>query len=79
MRELVSRVQKLRKDQGLEVADRISLTLATQDADLKACFTEHEARIKDEVLAVKLEVPATGDGEAMDIDGHAVTVKVTKA
>jgi isoleucyl-tRNA synthetase len=79
MREVVSRVQKTRKDLGLEVSDRIVLSLATTDADLRICFTEHEARIKDEVLAVKLEVPASGDGDAMDIDGHAVTVKVTKA
>ena len=79
MRELVSRVQKLRKDLGLEVADRITLTLATSDAELKTCFAEHEARIKEEVLAVKLDVPATGDGETTDLDGHAVTVKVTKA
>ncbi|MBL8920134.1 MAG: isoleucine--tRNA ligase [Myxococcaceae bacterium] len=79
MREVVSRVQKQRKDQGLEVSDRIVLTLATADAELKACFTEHEARIKDEVLAVKLEAPATAEGEAMDVDGHQVTVKVTKA
>jgi isoleucyl-tRNA synthetase len=79
MREVVSRVQKLRKDQGLEVADRIVLTLATADADLKACFAEHEARIRDEVLAVKLEAPASADGEVMDVDGHPVTVKVTKA
>ena len=78
MRELVSRVQKLRKDQGLEVADRISLTLATQDADLKACFTEHEARIKDEVLATSLVVSASGEGDAMDLDGHVVTVRVVK-
>lgn len=78
MRELVSRVQKLRKDQGLEVADRISLTLATQDADQKACFTEHEARIKDEVLATSLVVSASGEGDAMDLDGHVVTVRVVK-
>ncbi len=79
MREVVSRVQKARKDGGLEVSDRIVLSLATTDADLKLCFSEHDTRIKDEVLAVKLDVPASGDGEAMDIDGHAVTVKVTKA
>ncbi|MCU0698548.1 MAG: isoleucine--tRNA ligase [Myxococcaceae bacterium] len=79
MRELVSRVQKLRKDQGLAVADRIVLTLATSDVELKACFMEHEARIKDEVLAVKLEVPAAGEGEAMDVDGHAVTVRLARS
>jgi hypothetical protein len=27
-------------------------------------------------LAVRLEVPASGEGEAMDVDGHAVTVRL---
>jgi isoleucyl-tRNA synthetase len=80
MREVISRVQKLRKDQGLAVSDRIVLTLATGDAALKQCFSEHEARIKDEVLATKLDVPATAAaGEAMDVEGHAVTVHLQKA
>ncbi|MCA2978896.1 MAG: isoleucine--tRNA ligase [Myxococcaceae bacterium] len=78
MRELVSRVQKLRKDGGLAVADRIVLTVATTDADVRACCAEHEARIKDEVLATRLEVVPAGEGESMDVDGHAVTVQVMK-
>jgi isoleucyl-tRNA synthetase len=79
MREVVSRVQKLRKDRGLDVSDRIVLTLATEDAELQQCFREHEARIKDEVQAVKLEAPAKADGELADVDGHAVTLQLARA
>jgi isoleucyl-tRNA synthetase len=45
--ELIHRVNTMRKDAGLELTDRIRLTLPSQDADL----LEHAAWIKEEVLA----------------------------
>jgi isoleucyl-tRNA synthetase len=78
MRETVSRLQKMRKDLGLEVSDRIVLSLGTGDEELTACFREHEERIKDEVLAVTMRVANQGEGETLDIDGHTVTVLIQK-
>jgi isoleucyl-tRNA synthetase len=50
--DLIHRVQRLRKDSGLEITDRIVLTIAEDDADLLV----HEDWIKAETLAVRVEV-----------------------
>lgn len=53
-RELVSRIQNIRKDSGLEVTDRINLKLK-KDATLEAAVSENSDYIKAEVLADKIE------------------------
>ena len=49
-RDLVRAVQQARKDAGLQVSDRISLTITGPEATLAAART-HEALIADETLA----------------------------
>ena len=55
--ELVHRVNTMRKEAGLELTDRIRLTLPAADADL----LEHADWIKGEVLA--LEIDTDGGAE----------------
>ena len=55
VRELVHRINTMRKDAGLELTDRIVLTLPGAESDLLA----HEDWIKQETLAVRIE---TADG-----------------
>ena len=54
-REIVNRVQKLRKDSELQVSDRISLRVQA-DSELHAALKHHEQYVAGEVLAKKLEV-----------------------
>ena len=56
-RELVNRIQRLRRDAGLEITDRIRLGVAGGD-DVRAAALEHEAAIARETLAVSVEVTA---------------------
>jgi len=49
--ELIRRVNALRKDSGLALSDRITLTIPAADVDL----LEHAEWIKSETLAVSLE------------------------
>ena len=51
VRDLIHSVNALRKERGLEITDRIELTLPESDADLLA----HEDWIKEETLAEKVE------------------------
>jgi isoleucyl-tRNA synthetase len=51
-REVIRRVQDARKNDGLDVSDRISLHWSTADPELAAALTEHGAMISSEVLAV---------------------------
>lgn len=53
-RELVNRIQNLRKDSGLEVTDRIEVQLL-KDANLIDALAQNEAYVKTEVLANKIE------------------------
>ena len=48
--DLIHTLNSMRKDQGLELTDRIAVTLPHADADLVA---RHSAWIKSEVLAVR--------------------------
>ena len=50
MLDLIHWVNTMRKEAGLELTDRITLTLPKSEADL----LQHEQWIKDEVLAVEI-------------------------
>ena len=83
-RELVRRLQDLRREAGLEVTDRIRVTWRGDEV-LGKVFAEHGPAIAEEVLALSLDA-GDGDGGApggastdADIEGHAVTLAVRKA
>ncbi len=54
-RELVNRIQNLRKDSGFEVTDRIDVQLQNH-ADITAAVSENEAYIKMETLTSDLKI-----------------------
>jgi len=59
VRDLIHEINRLRRDQGLEVSDRIVLTLPRDQEEL----LRHEDWIKEETLAVKIEL-----GEALKLE-----------
>ena len=61
-RELVNRVQRLRKDSGLEITDRIELGIAGA-AGLQDATISHRDFISGETLALELVVDSKIDGE----------------
>lgn len=78
-REIVNRVNTLRKSQGLEVTDRIFLTIES-DKEVVESFKEHMPYIQGEVLAktVAFEKPQA-DGVEVDINGHASVISIRVA
>jgi isoleucyl-tRNA synthetase len=51
VRDLIHEINRMRKDQGLELTDRIVLTLPQTEADL----LQHQDWIKEETLAVEIQ------------------------
>ncbi len=79
-RDLVRMIQQARKDAGLNVSDRIALSLDTGDAIAKAAKT-HDGYIKEQTLAATLsfEKPATATFTAENtLDDHKVTIALSK-
>jgi isoleucyl-tRNA synthetase len=90
-REVISRVQRLRKEARLEVSDRIAVAIAG-DAELEGAVATHRGRIADEVLAVRLLLgteagsPFHADGngstwtatQVVDVDGRSIRLALTK-
>ena len=56
-RDLIRTVQQARKDAGLDVSDRIKLTV-TGDETLLAATSTHKALVMSETLALELELVA---------------------
>lgn len=81
-REIVNRVQKLRKDSGLNVSDRIRLEL-TASADLAKAATTYKEYIAGEVLAVHFEILADGNPlkgtftQILDLEGHSAVAGIS--
>jgi isoleucyl-tRNA synthetase len=55
--DLIHTLNSMRKEQGLELTDRITVTLPEREADL----LRHEDWIKAEVLAVSIETDGTSE------------------
>jgi isoleucyl-tRNA synthetase/very-short-patch-repair endonuclease len=77
-RELVSRIQNLRKDSGLEVTDRIALTLSAEQ-EAAAAVETHRDYIMAETLAETLNLNGSQEGEVMELPGgQSVTVALER-
>lgn len=76
-RELVNKIQNMRKSSGLEVTDRINLVLDTVDPVKKAAQI-HEQFILNETLADGLQFDACPDGQEWNINGEKAFIAVVK-
>ncbi|HSI80133.1 MAG TPA: isoleucine--tRNA ligase [Solirubrobacterales bacterium] len=77
-REVVHAVQGARRDAGLEVSDRISLSLAG-DATLLDAARTHEDYICGEVLATSVDYGADGSASPTEIEGRELRIAVARA
>ncbi len=75
-RELINRIQNLRKESGLEITDRICVAIAPnqQVADAVESFGGY---IKTQVLADSIEI-TDNDGTETEFDDFKLNIKITK-
>ena len=75
-REIINRVQNLRKESGLEITDRIKVTLAP-NAQTDAAVAAFGDYIKSQVLADELFV-ANNDGKEIAFEDFNLNIKIDK-
>jgi isoleucyl-tRNA synthetase len=79
-REVVHRIQNLRKDAGFEIADRIR-TYYAGDGALREAMQRFGDYVRQETLSVELSEsppPAAAHAESASIDGREVTLAVER-
>jgi isoleucyl-tRNA synthetase len=77
VRELVSKIQTMRKDQDFEVSDHVVIRFSGNEA-LAGVFARNRDEIAAEVLAERIEAGEPGLGRAWDINGQPVELQVTR-
>ncbi len=80
-RELVKRIQNLRKSSGLEITDRIRVTLQSQK-ETDAAVAQFGDYIAQQVLASALEIATNAEApagaETFEMDGYSIWAKIEK-
>src|SRR4051794_40166947 len=76
-REIVHAIQNARKSAGLEVEDRIALSLGG-DASLLEAAREHESYVSRETLATSVAYDGAGGVEPAKIEGLPLHIAVSK-
>ncbi|HIW98489.1 MAG TPA: isoleucine--tRNA ligase [Candidatus Tidjanibacter gallistercoris] len=79
-RELINRIQNIRKESGFEVTDKIRAEIGRCDL-VEGAVTDFADYIASQTLAVGLKLSDTPTGDFVhdvDIDEHPVTIAVTK-
>lgn len=75
-RELINRIQNLRKECGLEITDRVNVTISPSE-NINAAINAFADYIKGQVLADNIVI-ADNDGCEIDLDDITAHIKVEK-
>ncbi len=77
-RELVNRIQNIRKDSGFELFDRISVTIS-ENAELQPSLIEFKDYICREILADSLDFIHQTEGVSIEVNNATLIVKLKKS
>ena len=75
-RELINRIQNLRKESGLEITDRIKVVIS-ENQQLQEAVGEYGEYISQQVLAENISF-ASNDGSEVEFDDFKVNISVNK-
>lgn len=78
-RELVNRIQNLRKSNGLDITDKITVTVLSSD-EMDEAIKEYNEYIANQVLAVSVEITdhAISDATVLDFEDFNLSVRIEK-
>ena len=78
-RELINRIQELRRDLALSVTDRVTIRWSSNDAIVRAAFDSHADQIASEVMATEVSSDPSTDASEIDLGSASVILNITKA
>ena len=78
-RELVNRIQNLRKSNGFDITDKITVTVLSSD-EMDEAIKEYNEYIANQVLAVSVEITdhAISDATVLDFEDFNLSVRIEK-
>ncbi len=78
-REVINRIQALRREADFAVSDRIVVGWRSPTAAVVAAFEAHASLIAEETLATSLEVAESGSGTEVEISGEPLWLTVERS
>jgi isoleucyl-tRNA synthetase len=84
MREMVSQLQRLRKELKFDVTDRVVISVRTPSSSLTQALKNYESYVADEVLATGFLVEQSStdmhmaDVHSLNVDGEQAWVQITR-
>ena len=76
-REIIKKIQAMRKDGGLEITDRIAVSVS-MNAGSDEAVNEFKEYIANQVLADSIELCESVAGEAVELDGYTLNIAIEK-
>ena len=80
-RELVNRIQNIRKDSGFEVTDKVHVSIWAEGEALKEitdCLEEYRNYIAAQTLALSVELSSVKEGAEVAWDEGSINIKATR-
>lgn len=77
-RELVNKINTMRREAGLDVTDRIHVKMQTTER-VKSAFEKYEEYIQNEVLALSVDFVSDVEGTEWDINNEPAKIALSKA
>ena len=76
-REIVNKINTMRREAGLDVADRIHVKMETSEK-VKECVAHYRDYISNEILALSFDF-GPSEGIEVDLNGEPATIELRKA
>nr|MBP8989948.1 isoleucine--tRNA ligase [Clostridia bacterium] len=77
VREIISKVQTMRKESGFEITDRIILRYSGNEK-IAEIIKKHAEQIADEVLAIRMEEGIGENAREWNLNGERCTLSVER-
>ncbi|MDR2955555.1 MAG: isoleucine--tRNA ligase [Prevotella sp.] len=76
-RELVNRIQNIRKSSGFDITDRINITISDNE-QIRGAIADYKEYIASQVLADKIMLDDVKNAQEVDMDDYILTIYVEK-